>query len=112
VNEAAGPEWVVDGAGMRIVLPDGTTVDLSKKKVLFDLLATLCHHGGKASKEQLLEVAWGVRDYHPLRHDNRLKVAVRKLRRLLEDALGDDPIEASEDGYRLRGRVRYIAAPV
>lgn len=111
VHETSGPEWIVDGAGMRIVLPDGTAVDLRRKKVLFDLLATLCRHGGTASKEQLLEVAWGVREYHPLHHDNRLKVAVRKLRRLLEDALGDDPIEASADGYRLRGRVRYIQAP-
>lgn len=109
VRDADGPEWIVDGAGMRIVLADGATVDLSKKKVLFDLLATLCRQGGQASKEQLLEVAWGVREYHPLHHDNRLKVAVRKLRRLLEDALGDDPIEAREDGYRLRGRVRFIA---
>lgn len=108
VASASGPEWIVDGPTMRIVLPDGAAVDLSKKKVLFDLLATLCRHGGKASKEQLLEVAWGVREYHPLHHDNRLKVAVRKLRRLLEDHLGADPIEASEDGYRLRGQVRFV----
>lgn len=108
VREGEGPEWIVDGARMRIALPDGSAVDLSKKKVLFDLLAALCRQGGTASKEQLLEVAWGVRDYHPLRHDNRLKVAVRKLRRLLEEALGDDPIEASDDGYRMRGRVRFI----
>lgn len=108
VASAAGPDWIVDGPTMRIVLPDGAAVDLSKKKVLFDLLATLCRHGGKASKEQLLEVAWGVREYHPLHHDNRLKVAVRKLRRLLEDHLGADPIEASDDGYRLRGRIRFV----
>ena len=108
VANAAGPDWIVDGPTMRIVLPDGAAVDLSKKKVLFDLLATLCRHGGKASKEQLLEVAWGVREYHPLHHDNRLKVAVRKLRRLLEDHLGADPIEASDDGYRLRGRIRFV----
>jgi hypothetical protein len=33
---------------------------------------------------------------------------VRKLRRLLEEVLGDDPIEAKDDGYRLRGKVRFI----
>ncbi len=108
VREGQGPEWVVDGARRCISLADGTVVDLSAKQVLFDLLATLCRYGGRATKEQLLAVAWGVRDYHPLRHDNRLKVAVRKLRRLLEDVLGDDPLEADHDGYRLRGRVRFI----
>lgn len=111
VRDAGGPAWCVDGAALRIVLADGRAVDLSKKKVLFDLLAALCRLGGTASKEQLLEVAWGIRDYHPLRHDNRLKVAVRKLRRLLEGALGEDPMEAKDDGYRLRGRVRFIEGP-
>jgi DNA-binding response OmpR family regulator len=100
--------WTLDVLAMRVLLPDGRTIDLSAKKVLFDLLVALCKHGGSATKEQLLERAWGVREYHPLRHDNRLKVAVRKLRRLLEETLGDDPLEATEDGYRLRGHVRLV----
>ncbi len=108
VRQAAGPEWTVDAATMRIILVDGRTVELAHRKVLFDVLATLCANGGAATKEQLLERAWGVRDYHPLRHDNRLKVAVRKLRRLLEETLGDDPIESADDGYRLRGKVRFL----
>lgn len=108
LRQAAGPEWTVDAVAMRIILVDGRTVDLSHRKVLFDLLASLCLNGGAATKEQLLEKAWGVREYHPLQHDNRLKVAVRKLRRLLEEVLGDDPIEAAADGYRLRGKVRFL----
>ena len=102
-------EWAVDEARRAIVVGDGVVVDLSDKAVLFSLLTALGRHGGTASKERLLEVVWGVRDYHPLHHDNRLKVAVRKLRRLLEEVLGDDPIEAADDGYRLRGRIRFIA---
>jgi hypothetical protein len=109
VRSAAGPEWTVEAAAMRILLADGSVVDLSGKKVLFDLLCALCRRGGAATKEQLLQDAWGVREYHPLHHDNRLKVAVRKLRRLLEDVLGADPVEAHDDGYRMRGRVRFIA---
>jgi hypothetical protein len=109
VRSADGPEWTVEVAAVRILLSDGRVVDLSGKKVLFDLLCALCRRGGAATKEQLLQEAWGVRDYHPLHHDNRLKVAVRKLRRVLEDVLGADPLEASEDGYRLRGRVRFIS---
>ncbi len=107
--QSDGPAWTVDADAMRVLLDDGRVVDLSQRKVLFDLLVVLCRHGGAATKEQLLQAAWGVRDYHPLQHDNRLKVAVRKLRRLLEEALGDDPIQAAEDGYRLRGRVRFLS---
>jgi len=33
---------------------------------------------------------------------------VRKLRRLLEEALGTDPLETDEDGYRRRDRVRSV----
>lgn len=108
VQRAEGAEWTVEVGALRILLADGRSVDFSSKKVLFDLLTTLGKHGGAATKEQLLEEAWGVREYHPLHHDNRLKVAVRKLRRLLEEVLGDDPIEAKDDGYRLRGKVRFI----
>lgn len=41
--------------------------------------------------------------YHPLKHDNRLRLTVRRFRALFEPA---DPIQAIEDGYALRGRVR------
>lgn len=103
-------EWVVDEARRQIVCGSDVVVDLSDKAILLGLLVTLLRHGGHATKEQLLVEVWAVREYHPLHHDNRLKVAVRKLRRLLEEVLGDDPIEAGDDGYRLRGRVRFVSA--
>lgn len=104
----SGEEWVVDAARQRIVLPDGTVVDMAKRKVLLDLLVALCEQGGGATKEQLLARVWAIKDYNPLDHDHRLKVAVRKLRRLLEEALGEDPLVAADEGYRLRGRVRFV----
>ena len=47
--------------------------------------------------EQLVRDVWDV-DYHPLRHDNRLQSAIRKLRMLLDDP---SRIETREDGYAL-----------
>lgn len=109
-GDALDRAWTVDEARRRIVVGHDVVVDLADKGILFGLLVALGRRGGAATKEQLQQDVWGEQRYHPLRHDNRLKVAVRKLRRLLEDALGDDPLEASDDGYRLRGRVRFVSA--
>jgi hypothetical protein len=54
---------------------------------------------------------WSERDYHPLRHDNRLQVAVRALRALVED----DPrrparVLTTADGYALGGAARVLRA--
>lgn len=38
-----------------------------------------------ATKEALVAAAWPGDVYHPLRHDNRLQVAIRDLRKLVED---------------------------
>lgn len=108
LGTGASPEWTIDAKASRIVLADGRAIDFASRKVLFDLLLALCRRGGASSKEQLLADAWGVRDYHPLQHDNRLKVAVRKLRVALDEVFGDAPVESVDDGYRLIGRVRFI----
>jgi DNA-binding winged helix-turn-helix (wHTH) protein len=75
--------------------------------MLFAVLAALAARGGRASKEELVTAVWGEREYHPLRHDNRLHLAVLKVRREIED----DPklparLLATPDGYSLGGRVR------
>ena len=45
---------------------------------------------------------WQADEYHPLRHDNRLRLAVRKLRKRVEaDPSRPAWIETLEDGYRL-----------
>lgn len=100
--------WTLDAEARHILLEDGRHIDLATKGVLFELLLALARSGGAASKEDLLRSVWGVREYHPLRHDNRLKTAVRKLRRFVEGTLGDDPLETTSDGYRLRGHFRLL----
>ncbi len=40
-------------------------------------------------------------EYHPLRHDNRLRVAVRKLRRRVEPLLDRPLLDTLQDGYAL-----------
>jgi hypothetical protein len=82
----------------RVLLPKGTSVDLAKKPVAMKILVTLFDGAGRASKEHLVERVWDVQDYHPLRDDKRLQVAISRLRALLGD---ESLVETTEDGYRL-----------
>jgi DNA-binding winged helix-turn-helix (wHTH) protein len=71
----------------------------------------LSEHEEGADKETLVRKAWGQDEYHPLRDDGKLHVAVRKLREVIEDdAKNPVRLATTEDGYRLGGRVRRIPA--
>lgn len=97
---ADGAGWGLDFRHQRVWLPDGRAVDLSRRALLWRLLTTLADLGGAADKETLTCEVWHEREYHPLRHDNRLHAAVRKLRR----ALGDDGpsyLQTTDSGYAL-----------
>jgi DNA-binding response OmpR family regulator len=83
-------------------LPSGARIELGKQPLLLRILEHLADSGGAATKESLVLSVWEERDYHPLRHDNRLQAAVRKLRQRIED----DPanprrLVTTEDGYAL-----------
>lgn len=84
----------------------GQRLDLSRHATLRRVLEVLLAAGGTAGKEDLLRQVWAVENYHPLHHDNRLRVAVRKLRQRFHDAGMDDPLDTLEDGYALRGTWR------
>jgi hypothetical protein len=99
---APGPGLGLDAGQGRVILPRGRTLDLSGRPMLMRLLTALFDAGGEASKEALVAAVWGITDYHPLRDDKRLQVAVRRLRVLLEPGQADPPIlETTEHGYRL-----------
>ena len=88
-------------------IANGRTVSFRKKAMLFRVLTALADRGGAATKEDLVGAVWEEREYHPLKHDNRLHLAVSKTRRVLED----DPknpkrLLATAEGYALGGRVR------
>jgi hypothetical protein len=102
----SGPITYFDAPRARLSQPLGAAISLEAHPVLVRLLATLAAQGGAASKETLVCSVWQVRDYHPLRHDNRLRLAVRKLRSLAPAPL----LETTEDGYAIAGRLRWLGA--
>jgi DNA-binding winged helix-turn-helix (wHTH) protein len=73
------------------------------------LLACLADHEGKLVPAEVLYcTAWGAREYHPLRHRNRLYVALKRLRQALDEicgAGGGELIETLPGGWRLAAGV-------
>jgi len=108
------PGWGIDSARRSVWWPDGRHVDLTVAPQGVRLLDVLADHRGAASKEQLTLMVWGEREYHPLRHDKRLQVAVLRLRRLIEaDPRHPARLVTTEDGYALGTSepIRRIAPP-
>lgn len=102
------PGWALDLEAQVIRLPADRTLPLARRTVQADLLELLARQGS-ASKEVLLRDVFGVRDYHRLRDDKRLQVAVHALRRAIED----DPrhprrLVTTRDGYALGVGERFL----
>lgn len=78
-------------------------VTLDADQLHFQVLAALAGARGQMSKEELVLSIWeDVTSYHPLHHDNRLRVAIRKLRKMLQETLGDQSwIATTAQGYAL-----------
>ncbi|MCA9612797.1 MAG: hypothetical protein KC586_08600 [Myxococcales bacterium] len=90
------PDAIVWDAPRATLFVGDAWVGLERQPVLRALVDALVAAGGGASKEQLVRAVWDVGEYHPLKHDNRLRLAVRKLRARFEV----DPLRALDDGYR------------
>jgi hypothetical protein len=108
-----GEARVDDAAGIDVVRQliwhrGAVVAPLDRHDVLLRFVAELARRDLAATKEELVVAVWGVREYHPLRHDNRLRLAARKLRLRLGPLAGR--LVATEDGYALNGRWRLRTA--
>ena len=104
VGAPAGPlscGWGIDFVRRSVWLPDGRVEDLTRKDTFLRVLRSIVDAGGTVTKEHLVTSAWG-EPYHPLRHNNRMQVTIRKLRLLLEeDASAPRLCVTTQDGYGL-----------
>lgn len=88
-DAVAGVAWRLNGARLKLT-----------GRVARRLLTCLVRQSGSASKESLVNYAWDHNDYHPLRDDNRLHVAMRRLRRSLDGLeFSNALLETTDDGY-------------
>lgn len=100
-----GPVWGIDFDRPGIWDHEGQWHDYADGSPVFELIRQLVARGGDASKEELVCGIWHESEYHPLKHDNRLRLTVRRLRAALAPC---DPIRALDDGYALTGRMRQV----
>ncbi len=102
-----GPAWGIDEATRRVWLPDARWVEFGRRALHWDLLLCLADAGGAATKEHLVHGVWKECEYHPLKHDARLQVAVRKVRELIEEnPSAPERVVTTDDGYAFAGIVR------
>lgn len=102
VHMNTGQVWVLTKTSPEVVL--------DPESIPFHLLKYLLKNPGEVDKEELITRTWDdVSEYHPLMHDNRLRLAIRKLRKQLRDELGDLPfIATTKNGYSIGCPVRMI----
>lgn len=88
-------------AGTLFAKSSGTTI--KGRPVVCGIIAALVgEKSAVVSAEVLYRRAWGVAEYHPLRHANSLYVAINRTRKVLERLLGrNDAIESLPGGWRL-----------
>ncbi|MFC1609383.1 hypothetical protein ACFL6C_00355 [Myxococcota bacterium] len=101
--------WGLDEPRSTVWLPAGRTVSFSGDALPWRILTTIADHEGNVSKEDLVLEAWDEPEYHPLKHDNRLRLAIRKLRQAIEDdASNPTRLLTTSDGYAFGGHVRRL----
>lgn len=88
---------VLDLAERRVWL-ESRWIDLSRHGTLVDAIAVLARSAGQlVPVTDLVRGVWNLA-YHPLRHHSRVTTTMSRARKLL----GEDVVQGTRDGYRLR----------
>ncbi|MFO0556563.1 MAG: AAA family ATPase [Polyangiales bacterium] len=101
--------WTLDAHRATLRVGEEAELDLSRSEQTASMIELLARERA-ATKRVLAERVWGVRDYHRLRDDKRIEVAVRKLRLKIER----DPSRprrwlTDRDGYTLGDEAPLVA---
>lgn len=107
VARGNAPDWVLDAG---VVTTGSGEVSVTLTSMNARLLTMVVAGGGSASKAELVKATWGIATYEPLRDDNRLHVAMKRLRFQLRPlGLSAVPVVTLPDGYGLNDELDYLA---
>ena len=99
VRGGTGPSWGIDLDDHRIWFPDGRSRAFVPRALHGPIASALVRSDGACSKEELAQAVWNVREYHPLRDDKRIQVAIMRFRRAVEDGQRPRRILSTPLGY-------------
>lgn len=101
--------WSLDTHRASLRVAEDAELDLGRSAQTASMIELLARER-TASKRALAERVWGVRDYHRLRDDKRIEVAVRKLRMKIErDPSNPRRWLTDRDGYTLSEEAPLVA---
>ncbi|HRO67130.1 MAG TPA: winged helix-turn-helix domain-containing protein [Pseudobdellovibrionaceae bacterium] len=105
---SSAPQITLKTDGVHTVLRLGSSEsDVTKLPQLVRLLVFLGEQSGRVfSKEEICAHIWG-ESYHPLRHDNKIYVTIRRLRALFHEIEGIPVIINRDDGYLFNSRIPF-----
>ena len=100
---------LVEGTKTFLKVPGKEPIDCTHQYILVRLLRRLTENNGETvSKEEVVKTLWG-EEYHPLRHDNKVYVTIRRLRNLMRVEGNDNElILKSQDGYIFNTRYAFV----
>jgi hypothetical protein len=100
---------LIEGVKTYLRVPGKDPIDCTHQYILVRLLRRLTENNGQpVSKEEVVQTLWG-EEYHPLRHDNKVYVTIRRLRNLMRTEGGDNElILKSQDGYSFNTRYAFV----
>ncbi|MBX3042049.1 MAG: helix-turn-helix domain-containing protein [Bdellovibrionaceae bacterium] len=98
---------LVSDEAQSVLSYDDVRIDLTKLPQLKSLLVYLASESGRVySKEEICQFVWG-ESYHPLRHDNKIYVTIRRLRALFNEMDIPKVILNRHDGYLFNPQIRF-----
>lgn len=110
IEQSPSIELFQEGVKTLLRVGDREPVDVTKLDLLMKLLSLLGEKSGHSvDKEAICAELWK-EEYHPLRHDNKIYVTIRRLRHLLLDNDKDRPelILMKDGNYSLNPAFRLI----
>ena len=113
LNEAhrGDPDIVIDLKDNKVLESGGRVVDFKNQFILLSLLLEFAKkQSGSITKESLSKILWS-EEYDPARHDNKIYVTIRRLRKLLEpNPKTPKYVLKTKEGYTLNKKINVLVS--
>ena len=105
------PDIIIDLKDNKVMETDGRVVDFKNQFILLSLLLEFAKkQSGSITKESLSKLLWD-EEYDPARHDNKIYVTIRRLRKILEpNPKTPKYVLKTKEGYALNKKINVLVS--